>query len=94
MEESAGIYRTETALKEATGKLKGLHERFRALSLADDSYTFNTELTARPSNCRPPSRSPSRATARGRETNKIDSPRNHTASPTPTIRHTQRIFES
>src|SRR4029434_1237360 len=46
MEESAGIYRTETALKEATGKLKGLQERFQDLSLDDDSYTFNTELTA------------------------------------------------
>ena len=45
-EESAGIYRTETALKEATGKLKGLQERFQDLSLDDDSYTFNTELTA------------------------------------------------
>jgi fumarate reductase flavoprotein subunit len=46
MDESAGIYRTETALKEATGKLKGLQERFQDLALDDDSYTFNTELTA------------------------------------------------
>ncbi|HKW95673.1 MAG TPA: fumarate reductase (quinol) flavoprotein subunit [Methylomirabilota bacterium] len=46
MEESAGIYRTETALKEATGKLKVLQERFQDLSFDDDSYTFNTELTA------------------------------------------------
>ena len=46
MEESAGIYRTETALKEATGKLKRLQERFQNLSLDDNSYTFNTELTA------------------------------------------------
>jgi fumarate reductase flavoprotein subunit len=45
MEESAGIYRTETALKEATGKLKRLQERFQNLSLDDNSYTFNTELT-------------------------------------------------
>ena len=45
MEESAGIYRTETALKEATGKLKRLQERFQDLSLDDKSYTFNTELT-------------------------------------------------
>jgi fumarate reductase flavoprotein subunit len=44
MEESAGIYRTETALKEATGKLKRLQERFQDLSLDDKSYTFNTEL--------------------------------------------------
>jgi fumarate reductase flavoprotein subunit len=46
MEESAGIYRTETALKEATGKVKRLQERFQDLSLDDHSYTFNTELTA------------------------------------------------
>jgi fumarate reductase flavoprotein subunit len=46
MEETAGIYRTETALKEATGKLKRLQERFQDLSLDDNSYTFNTELTA------------------------------------------------
>src|SRR6266511_3668553 len=46
MEESAGIYRTEAVLKEATGKLKRLQERFQDLSLDDDSYTFNTELTA------------------------------------------------
>jgi fumarate reductase flavoprotein subunit len=46
MEDSAGIYRTETALKEATGKLKQLQERFQDLSLDDGSYTFNTELTA------------------------------------------------
>jgi fumarate reductase flavoprotein subunit len=46
LEESAGIYRTETALKEATGRLKRLQERFQDLSLDDDSYTFNTELTA------------------------------------------------
>jgi fumarate reductase flavoprotein subunit len=46
MEESAGIYRTETALKDATGKLKRLQERFQDLSLDDNSYTFNTELTA------------------------------------------------
>ncbi len=46
MEESAGIYRTETVLKEAAGKLKRLQERFLDLSLDDNSYTFNTELTA------------------------------------------------
>jgi fumarate reductase flavoprotein subunit len=46
MEESAGIYRTETVLKEAAGKLKRLQERFQDLSLDDKSYTFNTELTA------------------------------------------------
>ena len=46
MEESAGIYRAETILKEAAGKLKRLQERFQDLSLDDNSYTFNTELTA------------------------------------------------
>jgi fumarate reductase flavoprotein subunit len=46
MEESAGIYRTEPVLKEAAGKLKRLQERFQDLSLDDQSYTFNTELTA------------------------------------------------
>src|SRR5207249_2322563 len=46
MEESAGIYRTEATLKEAAGKLSRLLERFRDLGLDDDSYTFNTELTA------------------------------------------------
>ncbi len=46
MEESAGIYRTEMILKEAAGKLKRLQERFQDLSLDDNSYTFNTELTA------------------------------------------------
>src|SRR5881296_2480498 len=46
MEESAGIYRTETVLKEGAGKLKRLQERFQDLALDDASYTFNTELTA------------------------------------------------
>jgi fumarate reductase flavoprotein subunit len=46
MEESAGIYRSGTVLKEAAGKLKRLQERFQDLSLDDNSYTFNTELTA------------------------------------------------
>jgi|SRR5215468_442361 len=44
MEESAGIYRTEPALKEAAGKLRRLGDRWRDLGLDDDSYTFNTEL--------------------------------------------------
>jgi len=46
MEESAGIYRTETSLKDAAGRLKRLQERFQDLSLDDSSHTFNTELTA------------------------------------------------
>jgi fumarate reductase flavoprotein subunit len=43
-ETCAGIYRTETALKEGAGKLKQLQERFQDLSLDDHSYTFNTQL--------------------------------------------------
>src|SRR5262245_31213807 len=46
MEESAGIYRTEMMLKEASGKHKRLQERSQNLSLDDSSHTFNTELTA------------------------------------------------
>src|SRR6266705_1387937 len=46
MEECAGIYRTETVLKEGAGKLKRLQERYQDLALDDSSYTFNTELTA------------------------------------------------
>jgi fumarate reductase flavoprotein subunit len=46
MEASAGIYRTESALKDAAGKLQQLQERFEDVSLDDHSYTFNTELTA------------------------------------------------
>jgi fumarate reductase flavoprotein subunit len=46
MEESAGIYRTDTALQQATQSLRKLQERFQEISLDDRSYTFNTELTA------------------------------------------------
>jgi fumarate reductase flavoprotein subunit len=46
MEESAGIYRTETSLKDGAGRLKRLQERLQDLSLDDSSHTFNTELTA------------------------------------------------
>jgi fumarate reductase flavoprotein subunit len=46
MEESAGIYRTGTALEKAAEKLQDLQGRFHDLSLDDHSYTFNTELTA------------------------------------------------
>ena len=46
MEASAGIYRTESTLKEAVGKLAKLQERFTCVSLDDRSYTFNTELPA------------------------------------------------
>src|SRR5437667_331096 len=46
MEESAGIYRTGATLEKAAEKLQSLQERFGDLALADQSYTFNTELTA------------------------------------------------
>ncbi len=46
MEESAGIYRTESTLQAAAGRLRGLQERFSDVSLDDRSHTFNTELTA------------------------------------------------
>ncbi|HEV8676871.1 MAG TPA: fumarate reductase (quinol) flavoprotein subunit [Methylomirabilota bacterium] len=44
MEQSAGIYREETALQEGAKKLRELQERFRDVALDDRSYTFNTEL--------------------------------------------------
>jgi fumarate reductase flavoprotein subunit len=46
MEESAGIYRTDSVLQEAARKLRKLQERFHDVSLEDRSYTFNTELIA------------------------------------------------
>ena len=46
MEASAGIYRTESTLKEAAGTLEGLQERLPDVALDDHSHTFNTELTA------------------------------------------------
>jgi fumarate reductase flavoprotein subunit len=46
MEASAGIYRSGPALAQATDKLRQLRERLRAVTLADHSRTFNTELTA------------------------------------------------
>jgi len=45
-EESAGIYRSEGLLKKGAETLGKLQERFSHLSLEDQSYTFNTELTA------------------------------------------------
>jgi fumarate reductase flavoprotein subunit len=44
VEKSAGIYREEGLLIEATGKLGELQERFKNISLDDRSHTFNTEL--------------------------------------------------
>jgi fumarate reductase flavoprotein subunit len=46
MEHSAGIYRTESSLKEGASKLRTLQERFKDVSLDDRSHTFNTELTS------------------------------------------------
>ncbi|MEK6571804.1 MAG: fumarate reductase (quinol) flavoprotein subunit [Bacteroidota bacterium] len=44
MEESAGIYRSESSLKKSQEIIQNLRERFRHASLDDDSFTFNTEL--------------------------------------------------
>ncbi len=46
MEQSAGIYRDASALRQAVTKLGQLQERFHNLALDDHSYTFNTELTS------------------------------------------------
>src|SRR5581483_5776708 len=44
VEKSAGIYREEHLLLEASDKLHQLQERFRDITLDDRSHTFNTEL--------------------------------------------------
>ncbi len=44
VEKSAGIYREEHLLLEASDKLHELQERFRDITLDDRSHTFNTEL--------------------------------------------------
>jgi fumarate reductase flavoprotein subunit len=44
VEKSAGIYREEKSLTEATSKLRELQERFMDVNLDDRSRTFNTEL--------------------------------------------------
>ena len=46
MEEGAGIYRTHGSLKKSGEIIQDLQERFVGISLADRSYTFNTELIA------------------------------------------------
>ncbi|HWT82435.1 MAG TPA: succinate dehydrogenase/fumarate reductase flavoprotein subunit, partial [Candidatus Methylomirabilis sp.] len=46
MEESAGIYRTDTVLQPAAQNLRKLQDRLQDVSLDDRSYTFNTELTS------------------------------------------------
>ena len=45
MEEGAGIYRTESSLQAACGKLAELRERFKDVVIEDHSLSFNTELT-------------------------------------------------
>ena len=44
MEEGAGIYRTDNSLKKSQNVIATLQERFRNISIADKSKTFNTEL--------------------------------------------------
>ncbi len=44
MEEGAGIYRDRASLKKSEEIIRDLQERFFNISLADKSYTFNTEL--------------------------------------------------
>ena len=44
MEEGAGIYRDRASLKKSEEIIRDLQERFFNTSLADKSYTFNTEL--------------------------------------------------
>jgi fumarate reductase flavoprotein subunit len=46
MEEGAGIYRNQASLKKSEEVVRDLQERFLNISLADHSYTFNTELTS------------------------------------------------
>ena len=46
MEDSAGIYRNETALRQAASKLRELQQRLRRVGLSDRSLTFNTERVA------------------------------------------------
>ncbi len=44
MEGGAGIYRSEASLRKSEEIIQNLQERFQNISLADHSYTFNTEL--------------------------------------------------
>jgi fumarate reductase flavoprotein subunit len=46
LENSAGIYREEASLTDATKKLRELQERYNDINLDDRSRTFNTELEA------------------------------------------------
>jgi fumarate reductase flavoprotein subunit len=44
VERSAGIYRDETLLTQAVGRMQELQERFEDVALDDRTHTFNTEL--------------------------------------------------
>lgn len=44
VEQSAGIYREETSLREGLHRIMELQERYQDISLDDRSHTFNTEL--------------------------------------------------
>jgi fumarate reductase flavoprotein subunit len=46
MEQSAGIYRTGTSLRDGVQQLGELRERYRDVSIEDRSMTFNTERVA------------------------------------------------
>ncbi|MFQ5990770.1 MAG: FAD-binding protein, partial [Candidatus Methylomirabilales bacterium] len=46
MESGAGIYRTESSLKETCNKLAEVKDRFAHIGLDDHSLTYNTELVA------------------------------------------------
>jgi fumarate reductase flavoprotein subunit len=46
METGAGIYRTESSLKETCETIRRLKERYKNLGIMDRSQSFNTELTA------------------------------------------------
>ncbi|MEE9134670.1 MAG: fumarate reductase (quinol) flavoprotein subunit [Nitrososphaerales archaeon] len=46
MESGAGIYRSESSLKETCNKLAELRDRFSNILIEDRSLTFNTELTS------------------------------------------------
>ncbi len=46
MEGGAGIYRTEPSLRQSGEIIRRLQDRFQNITLSDQSYTFNTELTS------------------------------------------------
>ncbi len=46
MEEGAGIYRNRASLQKSAEIIRNLQERFSHLAITDQSFTFNTEITA------------------------------------------------